>query len=123
MSSFPKENLKLFSFLLMRTMSLSWVTSPKCHGLRSLSLILKPKGERLDELFAVKGIPHLVILDDNGKVLTHGGVGIILEYGVEGYPFTPEWVKEIKDQEAAAKGDQSLKSYLTLTVTRLCNCR
>jgi len=62
----------------------------------------------LDELFVVKGI----LLDENGKVLTDGGVETILEYGVEGYPLLPKWVKEIKDREEAAKRDQSLKSIL-----------
>uniref|UniRef100_A0A5B6YMS9 protein-disulfide reductase n=1 Tax=Davidia involucrata TaxID=16924 RepID=A0A5B6YMS9_DAVIN len=68
--------------------------------------------DRLDELFKVRGIPYLVILDENGKVLTDGGVEIIREHGVEGYPFTPERVKEIKEQEEAARKNQSLRSIL-----------
>ncbi|OIT33172.1 putative nucleoredoxin 1 [Nicotiana attenuata] len=68
--------------------------------------------KRLDELFAVKGIPHLVILDDSGKVVTDNGVEIILEHGVEGYPFTQERLNELKEQEETAKREQSLKSIL-----------
>ncbi|CAI9756277.1 unnamed protein product [Fraxinus pennsylvanica] len=66
----------------------------------------------LDKLFDVSGIPHLVILDDNGKKLTIEGVGIIREHGVEGYPFTPERIQELKEQEEEAKRNQTLKSLL-----------
>ncbi|KAK4376871.1 hypothetical protein RND71_003167 [Anisodus tanguticus] len=68
--------------------------------------------ERLDELFDVKGIPHLVILDASGKVVTDSGVEIIVEHGVEGYPFTQEWLNQIKEQEETDKREQSLKSIL-----------
>ncbi|KAH7511073.1 hypothetical protein FEM48_ZijujUnG0052600 [Ziziphus jujuba var. spinosa] len=71
--------------------------------------------DQLDELFKVSGIPYLVIIDENGKVLTDSGVEIIREYGVEGYPFTTERIKELKelkDQEEAAKREQYLKSIL-----------
>ncbi|KAI3698482.1 hypothetical protein L2E82_42057 [Cichorium intybus] len=68
--------------------------------------------ESLDESFKVNGIPHLVFLDENGKVMTDRGVEIISEYGSEAYPFTPERVKEIKDQEEEARKNQSLKSIL-----------
>lgn len=67
---------------------------------------------RLDELFSVRGIPHLVIIDEYGKVSTDGGVEIIQEYGAEGYPFTPEWIKAIKEQEEVARREQSLKTIL-----------
>lgn len=69
--------------------------------------------DKLDELFKVMGIPHLVILDENGKVVSDGGVEIIREYGVEGYPFTVERIKEMKEQEERAKKEQSLRSVLT----------
>lgn len=68
--------------------------------------------DSLDELFEVRGIPYLVILDENGKVLTDSGVEIIREYGVEGYPFTQEKIKEMKEEEERAKREQSLKSIL-----------
>ncbi|KAI3812473.1 hypothetical protein L1987_17183 [Smallanthus sonchifolius] len=68
--------------------------------------------EVLDKCFKVNGIPHLVFLDENGKLLSDRGVEIIGEYGSDGYPFTPERVKEIKDQEEEAKKNQSLRSLL-----------
>ncbi|XP_039160723.1 probable nucleoredoxin 1 isoform X1 [Eucalyptus grandis] len=70
------------------------------------------KRNSLDELFKVRGIPHLVILDGTGTVLTDSGVAIVREYGVEGHPFTPERIKELKDQEEAARINQSLTSLL-----------
>lgn len=73
--------------------------------------------DHLDELFKVMGIPSLVILDENGKVLTADGVGVVREYGVDGYPFTPKRIKEIKEQEEAAKKEQSLK-YLLVSRSR-----
>ncbi|KAK6252533.1 hypothetical protein QUC31_014253 [Theobroma cacao] len=67
---------------------------------------------RLDELFKVMGIPHLVLLGENGKVLTDDGVGIIQEYGVEGYPFNPEKIQELRDLEEKARTEQSIKTIL-----------
>ncbi|KAK4377043.1 hypothetical protein RND71_003339 [Anisodus tanguticus] len=61
---------------------------------------------------AKKGIPHLVILNPSGKVVTDSGVEIIVEHGVEGYTFTQERLNEIKEQEETAKREQSLKSIL-----------
>ncbi|KAM1831448.1 hypothetical protein ACFX13_021540 [Malus domestica] len=71
--------------------------------------------DRVDELFKVRGIPHLVILGEDGKVLSDSGVEIIQEYGADAYPFTLEKLKELKDEEEAARRDQSLK---TILVTR-----
>nr|GEX88054.1 probable nucleoredoxin 1 [Tanacetum cinerariifolium] len=68
--------------------------------------------DALDGCFKVSGIPHLVFLDESGKVSTDSGVMIIGEYGSEGYPFTPERVKEIKDQEEEARKNQSLRTIL-----------
>ncbi|CAL5366453.1 unnamed protein product [Camellia sinensis] len=75
--------------------------------------------KNLQELFAVidKGIPYLVILDEKGKVLTDNGVEIILDFGAEGYPFTLERIKEMKEKEEEAKKNQSLK-YLLVTPSR-----
>ena len=68
--------------------------------------------DHLDELFRVRGIPHLVIIGENGKVLTDSGVEIIREYGVDSFPFTAERIKELKELEEVAKKEQSLKSIL-----------
>ncbi|XP_052205045.1 probable nucleoredoxin 1 [Diospyros lotus] len=68
--------------------------------------------DNLDGLFKVMGIPHLVILDENGKASTDEGVQIIQDYGVDAYPFSSEKIKEIKEEEEAARREQSLKSVL-----------
>ncbi|KAL6539755.1 hypothetical protein OROHE_011526 [Orobanche hederae] len=67
---------------------------------------------KLDELFSVEGIPHLVILDEDGKLLTDEGVGIVQEHGAEGYPFAAEHVAELEELEEEAKKNQSLRSLL-----------
>lgn len=64
------------------------------------------------DLFKVRGIPHFVVIDANGKVCTDQGVVVVREYGVEGYPFTAERISFLKEQEEAAKKDQSLSSLL-----------
>ncbi|KAL2344339.1 hypothetical protein Fmac_005624 [Flemingia macrophylla] len=66
----------------------------------------------LDELFHVKGIPHLALLDETGKVVTEDGVDVIREYGVEGYPFTSARIQELKDQEEEYRKNQSLRTLL-----------
>ncbi|XP_059447905.1 probable nucleoredoxin 1 [Corylus avellana] len=70
------------------------------------------KRDLLNEEFKVWGIPTLVIIGEDGKVVSDSGVEIIREYGVEGYPFTEERIKELKDQEEAARRNQSLRSLL-----------
>ncbi|KAK9119717.1 hypothetical protein Scep_017810 [Stephania cephalantha] len=71
--------------------------------------------DRLDALFEVNGIPHLVIVDPSGKVVSEEGVGVVGDYGVDGYPFTEERIKELKDEEERARRDQSLRSLLVST--------
>ncbi|PSS28624.1 Nucleoredoxin like [Actinidia chinensis var. chinensis] len=68
--------------------------------------------DNLDGLFDVVGIPSLVILDENGVVLTKDGVDLICEYGADAYPFTSEKVREIKEEEERARREQTLKSIL-----------
>ncbi|KAL3636344.1 hypothetical protein CASFOL_020891 [Castilleja foliolosa] len=68
--------------------------------------------KQLNSLFSVKGIPSLVFLDEDGKLSTAMGVPIIMEHGAEGYPFTSEQIKKLKEQEIEAKRNQSLKSLL-----------
>ncbi|XVE75037.1 hypothetical protein DITRI_Ditri12bG0065200 [Diplodiscus trichospermus] len=64
---------------------------------------------RLDDLFKVTGIPHLVLLDESGKVLTDEGVSIILKHGEKGYPFTHEKIRELTDLEEKARTEESIK--------------
>ncbi|KNA23565.1 hypothetical protein SOVF_023710 isoform B [Spinacia oleracea] len=68
--------------------------------------------DNLDELFKVEGVPHLVILDENGMVLTNDGVQIIRDYEAEGYPFTPERIQILKQREEMARKEQTLRSIL-----------
>ncbi|XP_014523627.1 probable nucleoredoxin 1 [Vigna radiata var. radiata] len=67
---------------------------------------------RLDELFQVRGIPNLVLLDETGKVVTEDGVDIVREYGVEAYPFTSARIQELRDREEEARRNQSVRSLL-----------
>lgn len=73
------------------------------------------KRRSLDELFQVSGIPHLVIIDEAGRVASDGGVEIVGEYGVEAYPFTLERIKELKDKEEDARKNQTLETILVRT--------
>uniref|UniRef100_J3LPM3 protein-disulfide reductase n=2 Tax=Oryza brachyantha TaxID=4533 RepID=J3LPM3_ORYBR len=67
----------------------------------------------LNERFKVMGIPHLVILDaEFGEVYTEDGVELVSEYGAEAYPFTAERINELKEQEKAAKENQTIHSVL-----------
>jgi nucleoredoxin len=69
--------------------------------------------KRLNELFHVNDIPHLALFDENGNVVAHDGVGIIRDYGAEGYPFTLKRVQELKDKkDEKAKRNQSLRLLL-----------
>jgi len=67
----------------------------------------------LDERYEVTGIPHLVFLDaKTGEVLTDEGVEFVREYGADAYPFTAERINELKEQEKAAKDNQTIHSLL-----------
>ncbi|XP_052204586.1 probable nucleoredoxin 1 isoform X5 [Diospyros lotus] len=68
--------------------------------------------KRLKDLFKVRGIPCLVIIDSNGKVSTDKGVSIIRDFGSEAYPFTPERIHDLREEEEAAKKQQTLRSIL-----------
>ncbi|XP_020539218.1 probable nucleoredoxin 1 isoform X2 [Jatropha curcas] len=68
--------------------------------------------KRLKELFKVRGIPNLVVLDANGKVSCDRGVDIIRNYGAEGYPFTPEKLDYLRQEEENAKNNQTISSIL-----------
>ncbi|KAL1192084.1 putative nucleoredoxin 1 [Cardamine amara subsp. amara] len=68
--------------------------------------------DRLNEFFKVRGIPNLVMVDDQAKVVNGNGVGIIRSYGADAYPFTEEKMKEIKEEEDRARREQTLRSVL-----------
>ncbi|GLT37030.1 hypothetical protein SLA2020_113720 [Shorea laevis] len=72
--------------------------------------------ETLDELddffFQERDVPRLVILDEHGKVVTDDGVSLIQKYGVDGYPFSAERFKELKEEEEKARREQTIRSIL-----------
>lgn len=70
------------------------------------------KRDSLDASFSVSGIPHLIIFDEDGKIVTNEGVEAIQEYEAEAYPFNSEHIEELKKREESAKANQSLKSLL-----------
>lgn len=68
---------------------------------------------RIKELFNVRGIPHLVVLDGStGEVLTAEGVGIVREYGTAGFPFSSERLAQLKEEEEEARRNQTLRTLL-----------
>ncbi|XP_059316510.1 probable nucleoredoxin 1 [Lycium ferocissimum] len=68
--------------------------------------------KNLKQLFKVRAIPHLVILDGTGNVLGNEGVKFIKYFGAEAYPFTSERVNYLRLEEEKAKENQSLSSLL-----------
>lgn len=69
--------------------------------------------ERLVKRYKVNGIPNLVILGgETGEIYTKEGVKFINEYGVGVSPFTLERIDELKEQEKAAKENQTIHSVL-----------
>lgn len=68
--------------------------------------------DRLDDLFKVRGIPHLVILDKDGNLSTDSGVDIVREYGADAYPFTPYKIPQLVSQDLVARRNQSLRSIM-----------
>lgn len=69
--------------------------------------------KRLKEFFKVTAMPEFVILDASGNVSTQmKGTKVVCEYGAEAFPFTPERINLLTEQEKAAKINQSLNSIL-----------
>ena len=69
--------------------------------------------QRLNKRYKVNGIPNLVILSgETGEIHTKEGVKFISEYGVGASPFTLERINELKEQEKAAKDNQTVHSVL-----------
>nr|XP_019710017.1 probable nucleoredoxin 1-2 [Elaeis guineensis] len=68
--------------------------------------------DQLNKLFKVRGIPHLVILDARGEVVNEEGVEAVRDYGSGAYPFTLEKINKLKEDEEAAKREQTLQTVL-----------
>lgn len=73
------------------------------------------KRNSLSDVFHVEGIPTLVIIDKSGEVLTDEAVQVIRDFGAEGYPFTAKMIEKLKEEDAAAKMNQTIKSLLVTT--------
>ncbi|XP_010256393.1 PREDICTED: uncharacterized protein LOC104596799 [Nelumbo nucifera] len=69
--------------------------------------------DRLHEVFKVNNIPSLVILDKKGRVSSYNGAWIVRVHGVQGYPFTPEWIEKLQEDEKVVRKEQSLLSIMT----------
>ena len=68
--------------------------------------------DQLKKLFKLRGIPHLVILDARGEVVNEEGVEAVRDYGSGAYPFTLEKINKLKEDEEAAKREQTLQTVL-----------
>ncbi|KAL2344342.1 hypothetical protein Fmac_005627 [Flemingia macrophylla] len=66
----------------------------------------------LHELFHVRRIPLLALLDETGNVVSEDGVDVICKYGAEGYPFTLARIQQLKYQEEESRRNQSVKTLL-----------
>ncbi|KAL5783551.1 hypothetical protein ACOSP7_008580 [Xanthoceras sorbifolium] len=69
-------------------------------------------------LYAIGETPQLIILNQKGHLLSSNGLSLVYEFGSKGYPFTPERIKQLRDEEEIQKKkNQSLRSVLA-TPTR-----
>ena len=72
--------------------------------------------KNLYRYFQIDDIPSLIILGLYGKIVQTCGVDLIREYGIIAYPFTKEWLDEVRakfDAEDEAKRKaQTLESLL-----------
>nr|ABR16144.1 unknown [Picea sitchensis]ACN41140.1 unknown [Picea sitchensis] len=84
------------------------------HTMPWLALPFSDENTRknLNQAFQVHGIPCLVILDKEGRVITAKGVEIIKEYSAEAYPFTAERLDELRAKEEAIRAAQTVESLL-----------
>ncbi|KAH9291533.1 hypothetical protein KI387_043278 [Taxus chinensis] len=62
--------------------------------------------------FKIEGIPSLIVLGPDGKTLQTEAVELVMEHGVQVYPFTKEKLDEIKSQKEARRATQTLESLL-----------
>ncbi|XP_038889487.1 probable nucleoredoxin 1-2 [Benincasa hispida] len=73
--------------------------------------------KKLKLLFELSGIPHLVVIDANGKVSTDEGVDLVREFGVDAYPFTFDRKNQllVEKEEEAKRNNQTIASLLVST--------
>ncbi|XP_038891129.1 probable nucleoredoxin 1-2 [Benincasa hispida] len=73
--------------------------------------------KKLKLLFEISEIPHLVVIDANGKVSTNEGVNLVRKFGVDAYPFTSHQKNQLlgDKEEEAKKNIQTIISLLVST--------
>uniref|UniRef100_A0A0D6QVY9 protein-disulfide reductase n=1 Tax=Araucaria cunninghamii TaxID=56994 RepID=A0A0D6QVY9_ARACU len=71
-----------------------------------------PVGKTLSRYFEVEEIPALIALGPDGKTLQTKAVELVMEYGVQVYPFTAKKLDELKAKEEARRAAQTLESLL-----------
>lgn len=73
--------------------------------------------QKLKSLFQLSGIPHLVVIDGNGKVSSDDGVGLVRDFGADAYPFTSDRKMQllIQREEEARRNNQTIDSLLVST--------
>ncbi|XP_059075688.1 probable nucleoredoxin 1 [Cryptomeria japonica] len=70
------------------------------------------KANYLERYFEIEGIPTLIVLGPDGKTLQTEAVELVMDHGVEVYPFTKEKLDELKAKEEAIRAAQTLESLL-----------
>lgn len=63
-----------------------------------LSLPFQDKAcKKLTNYFEFSSLPRLVIIGHDGRTLNNDATELVIEYGAEAYPFTPERVAELEE--------------------------
>ncbi|KAL8161604.1 hypothetical protein V2J09_013093 [Rumex salicifolius] len=68
--------------------------------------------KKLARHFKIATLPTVVIIGPDGKTLQQNVAETIEDYGIEGYPFTPEKFKELEELRKAKEEAQTLESVL-----------
>jgi len=66
----------------------------------------------LTQRFQIEGIPSLIILNPDGKLIRTDGVELIYRYGWRAFPFTPERIALLEAEEKAKHASQTLENLL-----------
>ncbi|XP_059075687.1 probable nucleoredoxin 1 [Cryptomeria japonica] len=70
------------------------------------------KANYLERYFEIEGIPTLIVLGSDGKTLQTEAVELVMDHGVEVYPFTKEKLDELKAKEEIIRAAQTMESLL-----------
>ncbi|ONK75020.1 uncharacterized protein A4U43_C03F12500 [Asparagus officinalis] len=66
----------------------------------------------LTQKYQIEGIPSLIILNPDGKLIRADGVELIYRYGWRGFPFTIERISVLEAEEKAKHSSQTLENLL-----------